>query len=362
MQQVICYYLSGFGFGHLTRSLAVMEHILTTRDDIHIMIKADPRLLAKAGQYLEKFSGRFSLHAFHSSFSIVTNPATFSVDFKATREDVLRWIAGLAASAEQEGDFLISSGVKLVLSDIVPEAFAAAKQVKRTGIGISNFTWYEICADFIREESALDKLLDMYRQADCMLVYPYATGKLIPITPKIEVGPAVRPFDQLKVAQIRRHYKQGERPLAFLSVGGSMRVEQFPFREDMDYLVTMGIDVPNAANVHPLEDIADSHNYLAACDVAITKCGWSTIAEATSAKTPLWLMLSQNGWLEERYIYREISALGIGRARSFSDMQNLTSAEISQELLQLRDAYRYLPMRYQNGSNTISKIIDTYLD
>jgi hypothetical protein len=142
-----------------------------------------------------------------------------------------------------------------------------------------------------------------------------------------------------------------------------MRVEEFSFREDMDYLVTMGIDVPDVPNVHPLSpDIADSHNYLAACDLAITKCGWSTVAEATRAETPLWLMLSQNGWLEERYIYREISALGIGRARSFTDMQKLTLDEISQELFQLKNAYRHLPTRYQNGMGEITKIIESYLD
>lgn len=362
MQQVICYYLSGFGFGHLTRSLAVMENILATRNDIHILIKATPRLLAKAEQYLGKFEGRFSLHPFYSGFAIVTNPATFCIDLQATQEDVLKWLAGLPASAEHEGQFLQTGNVSLVLSDIVPEAFAAAKIANIPAIGISNFTWYEVCADFIQDKHVLTTLLEMYKQAACLLVYPYSTGDLVPIAERIQIGLVVRPFDPVRIEQIRKQYKQAGCPLAFLSVGGSTRIEEFPIREDMDYLITMGIKVPELPNVYSLPpDMTDSHNYLAACDVTITKCGWSTVAEATRAEKPMWLMLSKNGWLEELCIFSEIAALGIGRARAFEDMRSLSTEEVSTELGEMRDAYCQLPSGYYDGLDKLTNVIEAYL-
>jgi UDP-N-acetylglucosamine:LPS N-acetylglucosamine transferase len=109
-------------------------------------------------------------------------------------------------------------------------------------------------------------------------------------------------------------------------------------------------------------DIADSHNYLAACDVAITKCGWSTVTEATLAGVPMWLMLSKNGWLEERCTHREIMSLGTGVGRTLSEMVSMTPESVVSELENLRRAYDKLPRRYQNGMDQIVEIIQNHLE
>jgi hypothetical protein len=362
MQQTICFYLTGFGFGHLTRSLAIMEQLLKNRPDIHIIIKADDRLLEKARQYLAAYQGRFMLRSFHSHFSIFFDTVSFCVDRQATRDDVCRWIEALSASAEQETYFLKNNQVQLVVSDIVPEAFEAASRTGVPGLGISNFTWYEICADVLGEDPALQTLLAMYKKARGMMVYPYSTGELIPIDHTMSVGAIARPFDQEKIRQIRLQYKRSDRFLAFLSVGGSTRVEAVPLRSDMDYLVTMGVNVPEGPNVHRLPaDIPDSHNYLAACDLTITKCGWSTVAEATLAKVPMWLMVSKNGWLEERCIYDEISTLGIGVKKTLAEMEYPSQTELSDELARLKAAYSHIPERYTDGMNYILRVMEFYL-
>lgn len=363
MHQKICYYITGFGFGHLTRSLAIIEQLLTIHDDVEIMIKADTRLLAKAEQYLKKYAGRISLHPFHSHFSIFFNPVTFCVDLEAIKEDALRWIKNLPASIESETIFLREHKATLVLSDIVPEAFSAAARMGIPGVGISNFTWYEICTDIFGQDERLNPLFHMYNATSEFLLFPFSTGELVPMERRTNIGPVTRPFDHKKIEQIRDRYKIGTRPLAFLSVGGSTRVEDFPLRKDMDYLVTMGIEVQDIANVHRLpQDVHDSHNYLAACDVVITKCGWSTVAEATLAGIPMWLMLSKNGWLEERCIYKEITSLGIGVDRSFADMESMTSTAVMAELGSLKRAYAQLPLRYHNGMGRIMEIIEGYLE
>jgi len=362
MQKTICYYITGFGFGHLTRSLAIIEALLVKYADVHVIIKADNRLLDKARQYLQKYTGRFSLHSFASHFSIIVDPVTLRVDLQATAGDALRWIGNLPVSAQAETKFLAEQRVDLVLSDIVPEAFRAAKQQDIPAIGISNFTWYEICADVLGTNPILAPLLDMYHEAGELLVYPFSTGDYLPITPRREVGPVTRPFDQEKIGQIRKQYKKGTRPLAFLSVGGSTQVEDFPLRADMDYLVTMGIEVEDVPNVHRLSpDIPDSHNYLAACDVVITKCGWSTVAEAALAGVPLWLMLSKNGWLEERCIYQEVSSLSIGIARTFAEMEAMGTQEVMAELAALENACAKIPPRYRDGMGKIMEIIKLYI-
>ena len=362
MQKTICYYITGFGFGHLTRSLAIIEALLVKYTDVHVIIKADDRLLKKARQYLQTYAGRFSLHSFASHFSIVVDPATRRVDLEATARDALRWIGNLPASAQAETMFLAEQRVSLVLSDIVPEAFRAAKEQHIPAVGISNFTWYEICADVLGANPLLAPLLEMYQEAGELLVYPFSTGDYLPLMSKREVGPVTRPFDREKIGQIRSRYKEGKRPLAFLSVGGSTRVEDFPLRADMDYLVTMGIEVEDVVNVHRLSpDIPDSHNYLAACDVVITKCGWSTVAEAALAGVPLWLMLSKNGWLEERCIYQEVFSLGIGLEKTFTGMEAMKTREVAAELAALQSACAKIPARYRDGMGKITEIIKLYI-
>lgn len=362
MKKTICYYITGFGFGHLTRSLAIIERLLAERDDVRIIIKADPRLLDKAQLHLHKYAGRYSLHAFISHFSIIFDPITLYVDLKATGQDALRWINSLPASVERECVFLREHKVELVLSDIVPEAFGAAVETGIPAVGISNFTWYEICADVLGRATELQPLRHMYRQASAMLVYPFSTGSLMPMDNRVEVGPIARPFDTTKIGHIRRRYKKEARPLAFLSVGGVATIEDFPLREDMDYLVTRGIKIRQRPNVHRLDEaVPDSHNYLAACDVVITKCGWSTVAEAALARVPMWLLLSKNGWLEERCVHREVAALGIGRAWSFDDLERMTLTEINSELHSLRKASAKLPKRYNDGMSQIIGLILRYL-
>lgn len=362
LEQIVCYYITGFGFGHLTRSLAIIAQLLTLRDDVKIIIKADTQLFAKVQQYLAAYEGRLFLQPFVSHFSIFFDPATFCVDMQATGEDALRWIKGLPASAQREAEFLHDHRVALVLSEIVPEALEAAALTGIPGVGISNFTWYEICADVLGQDERLRPLYDMYRAAGEMLLFPFSTGDLIPMERKTDVGPITRSFDQGRIRQIRDRHKKENRPLAFLSVGGATRVADFPLREDMDYLVTIGVEVQGGPNVHRLPpEMSDSHNYLAACDLVITKCGWSTVAEATLAEVPLWLMLSQNGWLEERCVHREVMSLGIGRDRTFADMNAMTCDGIITELAHLKSAYTTIPRRYQNGMARIMEIVQQSL-
>jgi UDP:flavonoid glycosyltransferase YjiC (YdhE family) len=362
MRQTICYYITGFGFGHLMRSLAIMEEMLRKRDDIHIIVKADQRLLVKAEQHLAEFQGRVSFSSFTSYFSIFIDPVALRVDISTTKADAIRWINDLPRSAEAEARFLREQRVQLVLSDIVPEAFEAAHRVGIPAVGISNFTWYEICADVCGTDEGLQGLMAMYKRARGILLYPYSTEDLIPIDHKIHVGPVVRTFDWERVRAIRAQYKREDRPLIFLSVGGSTRVDTVPFRTDVDYIVTMGVEAPNLPNIHRLpEHVADSHNYLAAADLVITKCGWSTVAEATLAQKPLWLMLSKNGWLEERCIHAEVANLGIGKAIDLCAMEQMTGAEVTAEIRQMTTAYSQLPEKCHSGLADIVRILEFYL-
>ena len=316
---MLLYYISGFGFGHLTRSLAVLEALLELKPDLRLVLRCHPGQFGFAGEYLSRHNARVELTPFVSQFQIAFDEANWCIDNALTRQAVLRWVTELPQSAVTELARL-PGGIRAVVSDIVPEAFAVAKQAGLPGIGISNYTWYEVAAGFCTI-SEIEPLRTMYEQADLLLNYELSTGDAIPIRSRIPVGLICRPFNDRRIAEIRNRYKQPERPLVFLSVGGALSLERIGLCGDFDYLYTRGINPPAGIIAHSIPpEAADTHNYLAACDAVITKCGWSTVAEALLAHKPLFVVKSANGWAEEMAI---LSRLRDWRAATEIDADQL---------------------------------------
>ena len=299
----LLYYISPFGFGHLTRSCAVLEKMLEQDAALTVSIKCQPRHRLFAGAYLQRFAARIDWQEFHSSFSIHFDQKKMAVDIEATRLDALRWTAGLAAAAKRELDGL-NGAYDFVVSDIAPEAFVVAQQLGVPGIALSNFTWYEICRGFC-SAADLEPLYAQYARATLQMEYAMATDG--PIAKRSAVGAVSRPLDALRIAALRRQYKQPGRPLIFLSIGGALELKGLPLSSEVDFLYTQGVTLPEGASGWAVPDDAlDTQQYLAACDGVVTKCGWSTVSEAKIAGKPLLLLKSSNGWPEEAAIWRAI--------------------------------------------------------
>ena len=277
------------------------EALLEVQPDLHLVLRCHPEQFGFAGAYLSRFIDRVELTPFVSQFQIAFDETNWCIDNALTRQSVLRWIAELSQTAVGE-QARLPAGIRAVISDIVPEAFAVAKQAGLPGIGVSNYTWYEVAAGFCGP-GEIEPLRTMYEQADLLLNYELSTGAAIPIRSKIPVGLICRPFNGGRIAEIRIRYKQPERPLVFLSVGGALSLERIGLCADFDYLYTRGINPPAGITAHLIApEATDTQNYLAACDAVITKCGWSTVAEALLADKPLFVVKSANGWAEEQAI------------------------------------------------------------
>ena len=277
------------------------EALLDLQPELGLVLRCHPGQFEFAGNYLRRFLARVELTPFVSQFQIAFDEANWCIDNALTRQSVLRWIAELSQTAVGE-QARLPAGIRAVISDIVPEAFAVAKQAGLPGIGVSNYTWYEVAAGFCGP-GEIEPLRTMYEQADLLLNYELSTGAAIPIRSKIPAGLICRPFNDSRIAEIRIRYKQPERPLVFLSVGGALSLERIGLCADFDYLYTRGINPPAGITAHLIApEATDTQNYLAACDAVITKCGWSTVAEALLADKPLFVVKSANGWAEEQAI------------------------------------------------------------
>ena len=302
------YYISGFGYGHLTRSLAVVEALLELDPKLQILLRCHPSHTPLALDYLSRYAARVEATPFVSQFQIIVDKVKWEIDNAATRVEVLRWAEQLPKSVAADLQ-RIPDGLQAVVSDVVPEAFAVAQACGVPGIAVSNYTWYEVARGFC-EADDLDNLRQLYQQATLMLKYDLSTGDAIPIQHQVPVGLLCRPFNPERISAIRRQYKRQGRPLVFLSVGGVLQLEKIGLCGDYDYIYTRGINPADEIAAHPVPPEAiDTQNYLAACDAVITKCGWSTVAEALLASKPLFVVHSTNGWAEEVSILQKLREL-----------------------------------------------------
>ncbi len=149
--QHIVYYVSGHGYGHLTRSLAIIELLLQHRNDLSIRMKCSSAHAAFAERYLQERNLTAQIQLFESNFDIVVDPVKVCVDFSSTINNLKMWIKELPARGLRECEHVDEKTV-LILSDIVPEAFVVAARLGIPAIGISNFTWYEICKEYVPAE------------------------------------------------------------------------------------------------------------------------------------------------------------------------------------------------------------------
>jgi hypothetical protein len=352
----LAFYISGFGFGHLTRSIALVQELLRQRRDIHITVKCHAQHMTLVLASFREQVEAVTVLPFDLGFQICFDAQAARVDYQATLESVRSWLEKLEFGAETEAAACRGAGYSLVLSDIVPEAFVVANKLTIPSIGISNFTWYELCREYVGAEWVAG-LKIMYQMASTFFEYPLSTVAEIPIANKQPVGLLSRPRDQSRIRELRAKYKRPGRLLLFLSIGGALSLQNLSLSPERDYLYTRGIDLVAAENATPIpEDTLDTQNYLAACDAVVTKCGWSTVAEALIARKPLYLLTSRDGWMEEKYMLKELAGLGVAQVIEPSE-QVCLEKDLFANIDRLQAAYATIPERYTDQARKIAGMV-----
>ncbi|MBP1763962.1 MAG: UDP-N-acetylglucosamine:LPS N-acetylglucosamine transferase [Firmicutes bacterium] len=354
----IVFYISGFGYGHLTRSIALIQELFRQQPDISITVKCHSQHMLWAKSLAGQFPS-LMVQPFDIGFQLVSNAKTGKVDFTATLRNVNSWLDRLEEAAARELAAVKKCDYSLVLSDIVPEAFFVGAELGIPAVGISNFTWYELCREYVGA-NRVAPLKTMYQKATVFFEYPLSTGEEIPISNRRTVGLVSRFQDQHKALEIRKKYKRPGRLLLFLSIGGALNMKNLSLPQEFDYVYTRGIDLAAAGNAALIpDDTLDTQNYLAACDGVITKCGWSTVSEALIAEKPIYLLASQFEWLEEKYMLKELAGLGISRVITPAE-RDFIRKDLFQDIESLHCGYMHLPERYHNQIREIAAMVLQY--
>lgn len=272
------FYITNHGFGHASRNVPIIIHLLKKYPACIVYIKTDSIRCDFLKRNLSEYNSRIFYYEDCRENGIILKKGKMSFNVSKTehiiRKDLIHWGAYIA----REGSFLMENKIDIVISDIIPWALKAARACKIPSLLIGNFTWSEMYKSYYCKE-IWGPYEECYRLADKAVWYEIHVKELHGYCRAYEcVSMVSRSVNKTEVEKIRNTYSK---EIIFVSLGGSAELSRPVYVGNLPYefLVTKGIKLVGS-NVHALPvDMINTPDYIAASDYVIAKGGWSTVAE-----------------------------------------------------------------------------------
>jgi UDP:flavonoid glycosyltransferase YjiC (YdhE family) len=332
----IVFYISGHGFGHSSRTIEVIQALLERHPDVSIVVKtAAPRTFFDRG-----LDGPYEFIDFQCDPGMIQIDA-LNLDAAESLRQAKGFYAQLEDKITSEAAFLRARGARLVVGDIPPLAFGAARAAELPSVAIGNFTWDWIYEGYPEQspQNLAQLIRDSYRNATVALRLPASGGfeGLEAITRDIPFIARRSNHDPLEVR--RRLGLPLDRPLVLVSFGGygvsglntsalaalrryAIVTTDLPSREHADRPLFLRV-----AGLHYIsEDQLSAGGYkyqdlVRAADVVATKPGYGILTDAMANDTAV-LYTSRGHFVEYEVLVRAMPRY----VRSeFIDQENLLS-------------------------------------
>ena len=174
MAAAIVFYVSGHGFGHASRTIEVINAILVKRPETRIGVRTGaPRWLFDL-----TVKGKIAFSTLETDTGVVQSDA-LSLDEADTIRRASAFHSDLVTRAASETRILRELGAGLIVGDIPPLAFSVGAAAGIPSIGMGNFTWDWIYADYPRVRlapSLLPAIRTAYGKASMALRLPMSAG------------------------------------------------------------------------------------------------------------------------------------------------------------------------------------------
>lgn len=320
-------YVTSHGFGHLNRSVAVLNRIPA---DIPLVIRCHPNLFDRWRERLERPSG-FEPHI--SDVGAVNPPGdSAATDGPATLDLAARVHAEAMGRVDAETQKLRDDRTAAVLCDAPAVPLVAARRAGVPGFLLGNFTWAEIYAPHARKlgPDALRFVAELraaYRHATAVFRAEPAL-RMAGVAPIQEVGLVVNPGRDRR-AELRDRLGLSPRDrLVYFYLGrygqDGVGWERMARMAGVHFV---GFHPAEAAAPPNLHVIAASDwtgaDLAASTDAIVAKAGYGTASEAMAAGTPL-IYPPRVGFAEHRALDHALRRWGGGipaSTRGFAEMR-----------------------------------------
>ena len=324
----IGFYVSGHGFGHMTRCLAMIEEILKSTDN-SIYLACGKSQNDFASKYLERFKGRIVYSTLNTDVGLVNKKNSLEVDKKSLEVRLHDFIGSWNDLVELELEKLSGLDISLFITDISPVGVMVAKKLQKKVIGISNFTWFNQYEHLGIEKSIVDAFKEVYKNLDLFISYSLNLDTSHMECQTDNAGFICRKIDPDKVKQIKKRHGN----CLFISCGKSAELEKIHLKNyNGTVFYTEGIKIDGNAHFIKLpHDTKDTHNYMAACDMAIIKAGWGSIAEALIGHT-IPILIERDSVLEDSFMIQKLKKDGLAASIPENQLRELDFSRLQDRL------------------------------
>jgi len=296
VSNAIVFYVSGHGYGHASRVIEVINAILTQRPETRIGVRtAAPRWLFDL-----TVKGKVTFRHLETDTGVV-QVDSLTLDEADSIRRAAAFHSDLVTRAASETRSLRELGAGLIVGDIPPLAFAVGAAAGIPSIGLGNFTWDWVYADYPRVRlapSLLPAIRGAYGRASMALRLPMSGGfesfsnvKDIPFIARHSTRTREEVCKQLKIPT--------DKPIVLSSFGGyglpGLDTDLLSKFKKYTVITTANVSLSRARKDTPLvekkgsfisineEGMYDAgvryEDLVLAADAVVTKPGYGIIAE-----------------------------------------------------------------------------------
>jgi hypothetical protein len=318
----VVFYLSGHGFGHAARQMAVIQALQARAPDVRIVVRTSVPLWF----FAPSLTGNVGLMSAETDTGVL-QVDSLTVDPVRSITLAAAFHADLDRRSDVEAAVLAEQHATLVVSDIPALAFTAATRAGVPAVAVANFTWdwiYQGYGDAIGDAPHLIPTLQRaYASAACAWRLPMHGG--FEAFARVIDAPLVARRPSLAPGDVRTRLGLPEfRPLALIAFGryGLERIDWTTLSLLQGYgLVTTTppdthLAAGSAALSHPpflpideramVAEGVRFEDLLGAMDVVVTKPGYGMVAECAAGGTAM-LYTSRGPFVEHERLVETMS-------------------------------------------------------
>jgi len=301
--KTIAYYISDYGYGHATRSTAIIRELLKRNENVKIIICHSFALSFVQQSF--KHEPRIVFRKVVTDVGYVLQENSLEPDAKLLSNNVSSYASEFSTKLDQEMQFMKEKNISFVISDISPLGISSAAALNIPSLGLSNFTWYTAYQGLI-EEQLLSFLHKQYKQMTYHFSLACSNEPHWGIEENQSFGFYSRYIDNHEVQRIRKEIDPaGESHIIYFGLG--MKVDIGTLSElaiwqspNCKFIVSSNVNVNHPNVYHIPTNAVETQHYVAAADLVLTKAGWGTVSEAVCAGVPL-LITNRSSMKEDRH-------------------------------------------------------------
>lgn len=336
----IAYYISDYGYGHATRSIAIIRELLKKNQKLNITI-----CHSFAQDFLKNSleDNRVFFRNFSTDVGYIVNPNTLELDYLKIQEMYDEYLFHREEKIRNEIKFLMEENISYVISDIYPNAIEAAHDLNIPSIGISNFLWSDVYRNIV-DDLKLEVMENAYAK---MTHYLCLEGQINSNEATKKYGFFCREINESEVKKIKSElHISSTDTVIFYGLGmkidhSHQLINDFPLwsTENCKFIVSAHVDVDHP-NVYKIPSTyTETQNYIAASDFTITKPGWSTVSEALMGDSNL-LILNRDSFVEDQNTINTLSIKKKCRLLSLEELKTIQFKDVLTSKNQIEDLSR----------------------